>query len=56
MFLVNEQTENLNRKKGKFLDGLNSRIAMTEERISEIEDRSLEIIQSEGQMEEEGGF
>lgn len=32
------------------LDGLNSKMEMTEERISEAEDKSLEIIQSKEQI------
>lgn len=45
--MINKQIENLSRKKDS-LDGLNIKMSMTE-RASKLEDRSVEMIQSEEQ-------
>lgn len=47
VFLMNEQVENLSKKESP-VDGLNIKMAMTE-RISELEDWVIKIIQSEEQ-------
>lgn len=47
VFLMNEQEENLSKKESP-VDGLNIKMAMTE-RISELEDWVIKIIQSEEQ-------
>lgn len=47
VFLMNEQVENLSKKESP-VDGLNIKMAMTE-RISELEDWVIKIIQSEQQ-------